>query len=509
MQESYLMAIDAGTVAVRCVLTDSKGENFISSYKEWNYQPSKIHSTGIDFDPKYFWQLTCETIKDVLKKSKISPEKIAAISSTSQRGAMVFLDKEGKELYAGPNVDSRALTEDWIDFELKKEIYFTSGQWLSTISAPCRMAWFEKNDKEIFEKVDKIISMSDWVLYKLSGEIYSEPSNGCVILPINLEKISWSKDILNRFNLSVDILPELLPSGTVIGKISEKISQETGLSRKTLVVTGGADTQCALLGTGAIENKDTTAVAGTWCPIQMVLDKVVIDKKLRAMSECHVVPNKWILESSALMFGLVYRWFKETFCFEEKIIARDKQKKVYKVMDERAKKAPIGAEGLFSFIGVGIMDMSRKSLITEGSCIIPPTTFISGIPGKNDFFFFLIESMAYAIRANCEELEEISGVSIKELRICGGNANNELLLNILSSLLDRPIITVKNKEATSVGSVICAGVGSGIYSNFKEGVQQLVKYEDKIIEPQKKDIKQYNVLYSRWRDLYDKNSMPS
>ena len=55
MQEPYLMAIDAGTGAVRCVLTDSKGEHFISSYKEWNYQPSKIHSTGIDFNPKYFF----------------------------------------------------------------------------------------------------------------------------------------------------------------------------------------------------------------------------------------------------------------------------------------------------------------------------------------------------------------------------------------------------------------------------------------------------------------------
>lgn len=509
MQESYLMAIDAGTGAVRCVLTDSKGGNFISSYKEWNYQLSKIHSTGIDFNPKYFWQLTCETIKDVLKKSKISPEKIVAISSTSQRGAMVFLDKEGKELYAGPNVDSRALTEDWIDFELKKEIYFTSGQWLSTISAPCRMAWFKKNDKEIFEKVDKIISMSDWVLYKLSGEIASEPSNGCVILPVNLEKIFWSKDILDKVNLSADILPELLPSGTVIGKISKKTSQETGLSRKTLVVTGGADTQCALLGTGAIENKDTTAVAGTWCPVQMVLDKVVIDKKMRTMSECHVIPNKWVLESSALMFGLVYRWFKDTFCFEEEVIAKEKQKKVYQIMDERAKQAPIGAEGLFSFIGVGIMHMSKMNLITEGRWVIPPTTFISGIPNKNDFLRAIIESMAYAIRANCEQIEEISGISIEKIRICGGNANNNLLLNILATVLNKPVLTVKNKEATSVGSVICAGVGSNIYSNFKEGVQQLVKYEDNIIEPQKTDIEQYNALYSRWRDLYNKKSMSS
>jgi autoinducer 2 (AI-2) kinase len=130
--QKYLMAVDAGTGSVRAILFDLKGNQIGVVSREWTHKEDPRWPGSMDFDWKHNWKLTCECIRGVLKETKINPEEIAAIATTSMREGIVLYDKEGNEIWACANVDARANDEvaelKKRNPQLEKEIYYESGQ---------------------------------------------------------------------------------------------------------------------------------------------------------------------------------------------------------------------------------------------------------------------------------------------------------------------------------------------------------------------------------------------
>src|SRR4030067_3088941 len=111
MSAKYLLAIDAGAGAGRCLAADERGRLIAVCRREWGYQtPPDAGFLGREFSPEYFWRLICEVIKEACPQGGITGQEIAGVSATSQREGIVFLDNKGRELYAGPNMDLRAVT---------------------------------------------------------------------------------------------------------------------------------------------------------------------------------------------------------------------------------------------------------------------------------------------------------------------------------------------------------------------------------------------------------------
>jgi autoinducer 2 (AI-2) kinase len=501
----YVLAIDAGSSGCRSIILDLKGNLASFASQEWFYDvPPEVAPMGKEFNAQKFWDIICQLIKESIKKSGIAPVDIIAVSSASQRQGTVFLDKKGNELYTGPNIDIRAIIEGFaIDGEYGDEVYRITGHKPSLLFVPARLKWFQANHPHIYEKVATVLAISDWVTYKLSGERVGELSCVADLGLVDIHDGTWSKRLLEMLQLPRGIYPTLVTAGTRIGRVTSDAAKQTGLNAGTAVVAGGADTQCGLLGMGMKEEGRVGIVAGWSGTIQMVTAQPIIDSKGRMWSGCHVFPGRWVLESNAQESGGAYRWLRGLL-YE----TSDKAGDIYGLMDSLAQEVPPGACGALAFIGPTLMDMSRLKP-SLGGFIFPVTPTVTSIERKH-LIRAALENLAFAFKANCARLEEVSCLKIKGLSIGGGLGQSRCLVQILSNVMDIPLTCYEVPQVTGWGAAMCAAVGAGVYPRLEQAMEAMSP-KSRVVEPNPEQTQEYSVFYDRWmstarwlEDLYEK-----
>ena len=491
MRGKYVLAIDAGSSGCRAIIFDIRGNLISSAYQEWFYEiPPDLAPMGKEFDARKLWGIICKLIRQSIKKADISSTEIISVSSTSQRQAVVFLDKDGQELYAGPNTDLRALIEGFtIDGEFEEEVYRITGHKPSLLFTPAKLKWFQGNRPQIYERIATILSLSDWIIFKLSGERIAEISSVGDIGLLDISSSKWSSRLFEMLQLPRGIYPSLVRAGTRVGKITAQAAKQTGLARGTEVVTGGGDTQCGLLGMGLKDEAEVGILAGWSGTLQMIVSRPVIDARRRTWSGCHIQPGMWVLESNAQESGGAYRWLKGLLF--DKLGKGDK----YTLMDGLAKDTPAGAGGAFAFIGPTKMDMTRMKP-SLGGFIFPVTPSVTNIERKH-LIRAALENLAFSFKANCIQLEEIAKLKIGKVALGGGLSKSNSLVQILSSVLNMPVTCFESHEVTASGAAMCAAMGAGIYPDLIEAMKRM-QPESRVVEPDSQATQEYLPIYEKW-----------
>ena len=337
---SYLMAIDAGTGSIRAVIFDTKGNQISMAQKEWTHLEEVGVKNSMSFDFEKNWTLVCGVIKESLACGNIDAKDILALSATSMREGIVLYDGNGDELWGVANVDARAdkevkyLKEHFP--EIEQEFYALSGQTFALGALP-RIMWLKNNRPEIYEKVAKISMIGDWLLARLSGVIATDPSNGGTTGIFSLENRDWQKDMATKVGIKDDIFPPCYEVGTIIGDVSEKASNETGLSTTTKVVTGGGDVQLGSAGLGIVEDGQVAILGGSfWQQIVNIKSEIKPPKDMGIRVNPHVVAGLSQAEGITFFSGLVMRWFRDAFCDLEKLEAKDLDIDIYTLLEKKA-----------------------------------------------------------------------------------------------------------------------------------------------------------------------------
>ncbi|HUY01029.1 MAG TPA: FGGY family carbohydrate kinase [Candidatus Deferrimicrobium sp.] len=503
MADNYFLVIDAGTGGGRCLIFDEEGKLHTIAYEEWIFDtPAEVAPLGKEFNPDKFWEIICKVSKQALKQANLKPDQIRAISATSFREGSVFIDRNGKELYAGPATDLRALSEGMnIKTQFGKKVYQLTGHTPPFMFASARLKWFKEKRTDIYNQIHRVLMMNDWILFKFSGEAYTEPTNACETELFDIHTLTWSKEILDLLELRDDIFPDIVMAGTKIGEVTKRAAAETSLKEGTPVIMAGADSQCSMLGMGLIEEGQMGIIAGTTLPLQMIVSRPIIDEKTRIWTNNYLLSNKWIIESHAGDSGKVYRWFRDNVADYERITAIQQGKNAFDLLNDLAKDVAPGSEGIFAFLGPMIIDFSAVGPMGYGGFLIPMPLFM-GNYGKKQFVRAFLENMAFAIFGACLQLEEISQLKLNEANMCGGLANSEVLVQIIADTLRIPIKTYQTVEATGLGTAICAALGSGVYSNIPTAIANMVHLK-KVIEPGPNQ-KIYKKLFKKWLKIYEK-----
>ncbi|MHA2386503.1 MAG: FGGY family carbohydrate kinase, partial [Candidatus Thorarchaeota archaeon] len=153
-----VVAIDAGTTGVRCMIVGKEGEVLGLRRRKWDYETPEFLEIAKEFNPSHFWNLICTVTKEAVKASGLPSTKIEGVATTSQRHGVVFLDADGKELYCGPNIDARgAMSQYVIEDALGKKFLEVTGCWPPLMFTPARIAWFEEEAPEIHEAVAHVL----------------------------------------------------------------------------------------------------------------------------------------------------------------------------------------------------------------------------------------------------------------------------------------------------------------------------------------------------------------
>lgn len=500
MSEKYLLAVDAGTGSVRAVLFGTDGSQIACVQQEWEHKEDPRYPGSMDFDWVHNWALASGCIRGVLEKTQINPDQIAAVSTTCMREGIVLYDREGNEIWACANVDARSDDEVAAlirqDPALEKEIYLESGQTYALGALP-RLLWVKNKMPEIYERTATVGMFNDWLIYKLTGYLAVEPSNGSTTGIFDLQKRAWDPAIAEKCGLRSDIFPPVVECGSVAANVSARGAAETGLAEGTPVIIGGGDAQLGCIGVGAVEPGQAAVFGGSFWQYEFNTANGRTDPGCRVRVNCHAVPGVWQYEALAFKPGLVMRWFRDGFCQLEKQQAEASGKDPYYLMDLEAKKIPAGSYGMMcAFSDVMNFISWKHASPTFTNFELDPVKF-----SKYTFYRAILENTAMITRGHLDLVRESTGNMPSEIIFAGGASKSPVWCQILSDVLGLPVKVPVVKEATALGAAILAGYGAGIYTDIPKAAAKLVQW-DRTFLPDMQNHAVYEQLYTPWREVY-------
>lgn len=500
MSKNYFLAVDAGTGSVRAVLFDMEGNQTACVQQEWEHREDPRFPGSMDFDWVYNWDLTCKCIKGVLEKSKVNPDQIAAVSTTCMREGIVLYDKDGQEIWACANVDARSDDEVGRLINaypgLQKELYLESGQTYALDALP-RLLWVKDKMPDIYDRIASVGMFNDWLIYKMTGVLAVEPSNGSTTGLFNLQSRAWDPSIAERCGLRTDIFPPVKECGTMAGTTTLQCQEQTGLALGTPVIVGGGDAQLGCIGVGAVKPGQAAVFGGSFWQYEYNTGDGKTDLDCRVRVNCHAVPDVWQYEALAFKPGLVMRWFRDGFCQAEKDIAREKGTDPYDIMNQYAKDVPPGCYGMMcTFSDVMNFISWKHASPTFTNFELDPVRF-----SKYTFYRAILENTAMVTKGHLDLVREATGNQPQEIIFAGGASKSSLWCQILSDVLGLPVKVPVVKEATALGAAILAGYGAGIYKDISRAAEDLVKWDTTYV-PNMDNHKLYCNMYEQWRKLY-------
>ena len=496
---AHLLAIDLGTGSCRAVIFADDGTQVGIGQREWSH-PTLPDAPGSQvFETARNWRLIGECTREALARSGLGARDIAAVSATSMREGMVLYDREGSEIWACPNVDSRAGDQAaaLVSDGRAREIFERGGDWVA-ITSPARFLWIREHQPETFEATAHLGMLSDWVLYRLTGRFVTDPSSGSSSNLFDLRSRGWSPESLAIVGLSPSIVPEVLEPGSVVGGLSARAADETGLAAGTPVVVGGADTQLGLVGIGVVKPDRLTLVGGSFWQLTIVTDTPIIDPEARVRTLCHAVPGQWMTEGIGFYCGIAMRWLRDAFCELEVAEAERRGVDAYVVMEEAAAEVPTGSNGVVAIFS-NVMDAKRwvqASPSFLGFDVDRPTG-----SNRRSCIRAIEEQAAYVTRGHLRILEELSGRTFDEIVFTGGAAKGNLWPQIVADVLGVAVRVPVVKESTALGAAMYAGLGAGLYANLDEVAGRLARFE-RTVEPEPGARQAYDAHFAQWAELY-------
>lgn len=495
----YAMVVDAGTGSCRAVIFDRGGNQVSIAQHEWAHLPLRGVPGSQVFETRRNWELVSHCIREAMFSKSINPSQVKVVSASSMREGMVLYDGSGREIWACPNVDSRAGDEasQLIEDGLAEKLFFEGGDWVS-ITAPPRFLWIRKNRPDVFRRIAHMGMISDWLLYRLSGRYVTDPSIGSSSAMFDLKKRRWSPRAAEITGLCTDVFPEVVEAGSVAGEVTKRASEETGLQQGTPVVTGGGDTQLGLLGIGVTEPNRVTVVGGSFWQTTVLMSSARIDRRMRLRTLCHVVPDRWMMEGIGFYCGLTMRWFRDAFCQGEKEEAKRHNRDPYDVMERLALTVPVGSNGV---MGVFSNLMNSKRWVHASPSFMQFDISDPRRSGKKECIRAIEESAAYVTLGHLRIIESMTRHHPEEVMMTGGASKGKLWTKVVADVLGVRVNVPVVKESTALGCAICAGTGAGWYPNLQEASRRLARVE-RTIEPSAANHAEYERLYENWCKVY-------
>lgn len=491
MQPGYLMALDAGGGGGHCLLVNVASGRLIRAFRPWTHPAAPgTGGVGSDLDLPFLWMQLCEAAREVMERAGAAPADVLGIAATSMRHTTIVLDAGGNPLLAAANRDSRAVGEAFqLAAECGDALYARTGHWPSPICSAARLQWLATVDPTAWKQAAVVIGLSDWLTWRLCGTLASEPSQAVETLLLDVVERDWAAELAERLKVPSHILPPLRASGERIGSLTAEAAAALGLQAGTPVGVGGGDTQCGALGAGAVISGDMAAIVGTTAPLQVVVDRPLIDPDRRLWTCPHVVPSRWVLESNAGPMGENLDWLAH-------VIFPDSAQPAARFLAEAGLSEP-GARGIISTLGTSVMN-AREMQLPTGSLTLSHLTAAHDPESRRHVLRAVIEGMAYALRANLDQIQHVGHVQPAAMNFAGGVSRSATFATVLANVLAMPVRVGPTGEATALGAAICAGVAAGMFTDLEEGSRTFAA-QIQTVQPDEARTATYAEGYDGWR----------
>jgi len=495
---TILLGIDVGTTGIKALAVRPDGAIAAESFS--GYEISSPQPKWAEQNPDDWWNAFQLAVRNLLD-SGLKSEEIAAIGLSGQMHTSVFLDAQKRVirpaiLWCDVRTTPQCRTiNERCGFELLREE--ASNPALEGFTAP-KVLWLREREPENFRRLRHLLIAKDYIRYKLTGELATDVSDAAGTLLFNVGARRWSDRILSALDIDPAILPPVVGSHEISGRITPEASELTGLKVGTPVVGGGADNACAAVGTGIIEEGIVQSSIGSSGVVLAALRTHRVDEQMRLHCMNHAAPGMWYLMGVMLTAGLSLKWFKETMCQSEIKQARRKNVDVYDLLAEMAASVAPGADGL-----IFLPYLNGERTPHADSNARAAFVGLNLRHTKAHMVRAVMEGVAFGLRDSFELAHEL-GVEVKEVILVGGGSKSPLWRQMQADVFGRPACTLNVKDAAPFGAALLAGVGSGIFRNCADAVKHTVKKAD-TLDPLPANVETYTRLHSIYCSLYPSN----
>ncbi len=494
MTKENLLAIDIGTQSARALVFGSTG-NLLDMGKAIYLIPYNTPKPGYaEQDADFYFEKVIEACSKLWKKKKITPDSIAGICVTTQRGTVVNLDKNKKPLRP-------AIT--WLDQRISKNPPPIKFPWnkafslpglkniISYLQAEAEINWIYENQRDIWEKTEHFLMLSGYINYRITGEIKDSIANQVGYIPFDYKRHKWPSKNHWRWDVikaKPGTLPDLIAPGKQIGVISREASDLLGLDAGVPVIAGASDKACEVLGSGCIKANQACIGFGTTATIN-VNSKKYIEPLTLIPPYPSAEQKAYNLEIQTFRGFWMVTWFKEQFAHLENQSARELGISAEELLEELASKVPPGSLGLTlqPYWSPGLRypgPEAKGSIIGFGS-----------VHQRQHMYRALLEGLVYAKRHGKERIEKKTKIPINEIYICGGGSKSDLVMQIAADIFNLETIRPEISETSGLGAAILAAVGTGIHKSVNEAVKEMSR-KGAVFIPDQNNVPQYNELYN-------------
>ncbi|MGJ7038504.1 L-xylulokinase [Shinella sp. BE166] len=485
--QNYLLGLDAGNTVIKAVIFDRTGREVAYAGEEGHSRMP--HPGHVERDLGELWANARRVIRTCLDKAGIAAEDIAAIGCAGHGNGLYALDRAGEPLIGIQSLDTRAtgLVEEWAAQGVGDRTYPLARQRPWPSQTPTLLAWLKRHRPELFQRIGTVFFSKDFVVNRLTGKRVSEVSDMSGAGLLDLAGRRYDKTLMEAYGLGdcMDLLPPLIESADIAGTVTEEVARETGLAAGTPVIGGLFDVVASALGSGVSRTGSASIIAGTWSINQVIIDGPDLDGPV-FMSSTFDRTRYMAMENSATSAANLEWLVREFFEGEhEEGVSPFDACCAFAAAVEPAADDPLYHPYLY-----GAQQNGHARAGFYG---------IAGWHTKGHLVRALLEGVAFGHRHHIETIRK-AGATFDEAVLSGGGSRSKLWPQIFADVLGVPVTVAVSRETGALGAAIAAGTGVGLFADFTEGANAMVRVE-RHYQPNGALAAHYNRRYALYKDI--------
>ncbi|MBM3763854.1 MAG: glycerol kinase GlpK [Acidobacteria bacterium] len=482
---AYILSLDEGTTSARAALYDREARRV--AMRSAATVPRFPNPGWVEQDANQIWTAQIDSVKETLAQAGVKPGDIAAIGITNQRETTVVWDRHTGEPIAPAIVwQCRRTAARCKELAPQADaITAKTGLVVDAYFSGTKIAWILDNVFGARAKVaagDLLFGNIDtWLIWKLTGgRVHAtDPTNASRTMLFDLAGGDWDDDMLKLIGVPRAMMPNVVASSALIGHTSGDV-----FGAEVPIAGIAGDQQAALAGQACFSKGLSKNTYGTGCFALLHTggDRPVSKNKLLATRAASATTAaQFAVEGSIFIAGAAVQWL------------RDKLQIVPNAPETEAIAQSISSTGgvylVPAFVGLGSPHWN-----SEARSLLCGMTLGTG---RAEVVRATLESMAYQTRELIEAMESDSGAKLAELRVDGGAASNNFLMQFQADILDTPVVRPADAETTALGAAFLAGLATGYWKSVDE-VNAFWR-ADRRFEPQM-PASERDALWSGWKD---------
>lgn len=468
----FILTLDEGTTSCRAIVFDDAGQ--VRGIAQREFAQRYPQAGWVEHDANEIWNVQRDVATEVLDRLKLKSSEIAAIGITNQRETTVVWDRSTGEAICPAIVwQDRRTAADCQKLRVagvESLVHDHTGLVLDPYFSATKIAWILDHVPDARRRAEagKLAfgTIDSWLVWKLSGGRHHliDVTNASRTMLFNIHSRQWDDELLRVFDVPAGLLPEVCESSAIVG---ESTASLWGSSIPIAGIAG--DQQAALFGQYCLKSGETKTTYGTGCFMLQHTGEVPVASQNRLITTIAAAPKgqvAYALEGSVFIGGAVVQWL------------RDGLGAIKASADIRGLASSVPDSGGVTFVpafaglGAPYWDPHARGMIiglTRG-------TTVAHIARA------AVESIAHQVADLVDAMQRDSGVPLTQMRVDGGAAGDDLLMQYQADLLGVPLIRPATTEVTARGTAALAGLAVGLWN----GIDELASQEqiDRRFEPQ-------------------------